>query len=133
REALESGSRPRSARTLCFQCYQADLQRLRTLKAAGELDTSSEARFQFQLPLEPVNRPRLETLRAERKHARAATPATVDRRRQAQIDARHAPQQIAAGLRARGLTAPAHPAIFESIRAAELQLPESWLPFVVGR
>ena len=134
RATLNAGTRPRGGRTLCFQCYRADLARLRTLKAAGELDTASEARFQFQLPLEPLNRPRLDALRAQRAQVRAATPAPTDRRRQAQIEARHALHQIAAGVRARGLgAAAADAALFEAIRAAELQLPESWLPFVVAR
>ena len=63
-----------------------------------------------------------------------------DRRRRAQIAARHALQRISAGLAARDangqlvisaderrrrLAAAAH--------AAELQLPESWLPFVLAR
>src|SRR5262245_52103625 len=79
-----------SRRTLCFQCYRADLERDRALKAAGDLDTASEQRFQFQLPFEPVNKPRLETLKAARADARAATPPYVDKRRHAQIEARHA-------------------------------------------
>jgi hypothetical protein len=63
-----------------------------------------------------------------------------DKRRRAQIAARHALQRISAGLAARDssgrliisaderrqhLAAAAH--------AAELQLPESWLPFVLAR
>ena len=50
----------------------------------------------------------------------------VDKRRQAQIAARHALQQIAEGVQARGAT-------LAAIHAAELQLPEAWLPFVVSR
>jgi hypothetical protein len=50
----------------------------------------------------------------------------VDKRRQAQIAARHALQRIAAGVQARGVT-------LAAIHAAELQLPEAWLPFVVSR
>ena len=36
-------ARPRehAARTLCFQCYRAGLDRARTLKAAGQIDTLS--------------------------------------------------------------------------------------------
>ncbi|HEY7292149.1 MAG TPA: hypothetical protein VH583_20100 [Vicinamibacterales bacterium] len=119
-------------RTLCFQCYRADLERERAIRAAGELETASAARFQAQLPFEPVNRPRLERLKNERAAARSATPAPVLARRRAQIEARHALQTIAAGLRARRLAGSAR-AIFEAVHAAELQLPESWLPFVVGR
>jgi hypothetical protein len=60
--------------------------------------------------------------------------AIRDKRRRAQIAARHALQairsrvegeQAAAALEAGVLAAAAH--------AAELQLPESWLPFVVAR
>src|SRR5215471_3598286 len=59
-------------RLLCFDCYRADLTRTRAFKAAGELDTASVARFQAQLPFEPVNQPRLEQLKAARAEARAA-------------------------------------------------------------
>jgi hypothetical protein len=62
-------------RTLCFQCYRADLDRDRAIKAAADLTTTSDARFQFQLPFEPVNRPRLETLKAARRETRAASRA----------------------------------------------------------
>lgn len=123
-----------SRRTLCFQCYRADLERDRALKAAGDLETASEQRFQFQLPFEPVNQPRLDAIKAARAEARAATPQYVDKRRHAQIEARHALAQIAAGLKARGLAAAERErAIFQAVHAAELQLPESWLPFVVAR
>lgn len=133
--ALQPGRRA-DRRTLCFQCYRAELERERALRAAGTLDTATDRRFQFQLPFEPVNRPRLEMLKVERIGAQAGMPAhTVDRRR-AQIDARHVLQQVAAGLKARGLAADAvsrERAIFQAVHAAELQLPESWLPFVVSR
>jgi hypothetical protein len=122
---------------LCFQCYRADLDRHRALRAAGDLDTTSEERFQFQLPLEPVDRGRLERLKAERAGARAAMLPYEDARRRAQIEARRALQQIAAGLRARGLAAAGNAAgeraMFQAVHAAELQLPRSWLPFVVSR
>lgn len=141
RRAVNGGSRSaaatRTAKPLCFACYRAELQRERTLKAAGELNTASEARFQFQLPFEPVNRPRLEMLRADRATQRLATPPHTDRRRHAQIEARHALQTIVTGLRARGLPggdiASRERAIFTAVHAAELQLPESWLPFVMAR
>lgn len=130
------GARPRP-RTLCFQCYRADLERTRALKAAGTLDTSSAARFQFQLPFQPVNGARLGALKAARVDSRAARPPHADRRRHAQIEARHALAQIAVGLKARGLSAPGNPdgsgAIFQAVHAAELQLPDSWIPFVVSR
>ena len=120
--------------TLCFQCYRADLDRERALKAAGDLDTASSERFQSALPFEPVNTSRLERLRAERAAARGmpqeGAGQFVDRRRRAQIAARHALDRIGAGQhyqrkRDRVMAAAVH--------AAELQLPESWLPFVVSR
>jgi hypothetical protein len=121
--SVETGT---SRRPLCFQCYRAELDRGRALKAAGELDTASVERFQTILPFEPVNRPRLDILKAERSRARLTMARGVapfeDRRRHAQIAARHALQRIAAG-----------PGGTDAIHAAELQLPESWLPFVVSR
>jgi hypothetical protein len=121
-------------RPLCFECYRADLERDRALLAAGNLDTWSVERLQYQLPLEPVDRARLARLKAERAVVRTSTPSYEARRRHAQIDARHALGQIASGLRARGLAAAdRNRAIFEAIHAAELQLPEAWLPFVVAR
>src|SRR5216683_2327980 len=56
---------------LCFQCYRADIERQKALRAAGHLETASDERFQFVLPLEPVDKPRLEMLRADRAAARA--------------------------------------------------------------
>jgi hypothetical protein len=136
--------RPRN--TLCFQCYRAELDRERALKAAADLDTASSERFQSALPFEPVNTPRLDRLRAERAASRVmmreGAGRFVDRRRQAQIAARHAFQQIAAGLRARTASGPSSQeqqrraqdlAMAAAFHAAELQLPESWLPFVVSR
>jgi hypothetical protein len=130
---LSSPSRP-----LCFRCYRAELDRERTLRAAGDLDTGSEARFQFQLPLEPVNRARLEMLKVERGYARTAASEGigqyVDKRRHAQIEARRALQALAAGLNARQLTPAAQARTMDAaIHAAELQLPDAWLPFVVSR
>jgi len=137
----------RRDRPLCFQCYRADLERERALKAAGELDTASEARFQSALPFKPVNRPRLEMLRAERATARAAMQAGTERfanqRRHAQVAARRALQRIAASLQPPTAAAVENVERVEkveqdrvmvsAIHAAELQLPESWLPFVVAR
>jgi hypothetical protein len=133
---------PRPRRTLCFQCYRAEIDRDHALKAAGQLDTASSERFQTALPFEPVNRPRLEMLKAERSSARASALVTssgrfADRRHQAQIAARHALQRIAAGLAGKSAYAPTSAdrerEIAAAIHAAELQLPESWLPFVVCR
>ena len=122
---------------LCFECYRAGLERERALKAAGQLDTASVERFQDALPFEPVNVPRLESLKVERQAARVeltrSTHGFVDKRRHAQIAARHALQQIAAGLRARQLAPSDRERVITSaIHAAELQLPESWMPFVVS-
>ena len=129
-----NGRQARARRPLCFQCYRAGLDRDRALQAAGNLETGSAERFQHQLPLEPVDRPRLERLRSERAVARASTPAYVGARRQAQIEARHALLQVAAGLKARGLAVvDGDRALFDAVHAAELQLPEAWLPFVVAR
>jgi hypothetical protein len=165
RDVLRRGVRP--AATLCFACHQAERAREHALKAAGELDTASEARFQSLLPLEPVNHSRLVRLRAERETVRVSdrsgTGVYVDKRRQAQIAARHALQQIGAGLRQRAMAAAvsgeggecrsasrssspvgasssraearaAHSVeMWAAIHAAELQLPETWLPFVTAR
>jgi hypothetical protein len=141
KEALKHRSRSRASspsRPLCFQCYRADLDRDRALRAAGTLDTSSEARFQFQLPLESVNLARLDMLKVERAAARTSASAGAgqyaDRRRRAQIEARRALQAVAAGLHARGLARAQHArAMDAAIHAAELQLPDAWLPFVVAR
>jgi hypothetical protein len=137
RAAAEPSRRSRaaaSARTLCFQCYRADLERERAMRAAGEIDTASAERFQFQLPFESVNRPRLEMLKAERAEARTTRPMHEDKRRRAQIDARRALQQIASGLHVRGLAETDRERIIaQAIHAAELQLPDAWLPFVIAR
>jgi len=127
-----------SGRTLCFQCYRAEFDRDRALKAAGQLDTASAERFQTVLPFEPVNRPRLEMLKVERLTARATTTGKfADRRRQAQIAARDALQRIAQRLAGSNTWKATHAdrerEIAAAIHAAELQLPESWLPFVVSR
>jgi len=119
----------RSARTLCFQCYRVSLDRDRGLRAAGSLHTASAARFQEQLPFEAVDAGRLAVLKAARAAAQHADGGGVlvsfaDRRRRAQLAARHALQTIVAG-RATSLSSALH--------AAELQLPESWLPFVIAR
>ena len=131
-----------SRRTLCFQCYRAEIDHDHALRAAGQLDTASSERFQTALPFEPVNRPRLEMLKVDRSTARASALVTssgkfADRRRQAQIAARHALQRIAAGLAGNSAYKPTSAdrerEMAAAIHAAELQLPESWLPFVVCR
>jgi len=130
--------RSRHPGLLCFECYRADIERQKALRAAGHLETTSDERFQFVLPLEPVDKPRLEMLRADRAAARAAERVGVgrfiDRRRRAQIAARHALQSIVAGLQIRKVEgAERARAVFTATHVAELQLPESWLPFVVSR
>jgi hypothetical protein len=131
---------PYHSRTLCFQCYRAELDRERGLKRAGDLDTASIERFQTTLPFEPVNRARLAMLKADRVTARESlrqgTGPFVEKRRQAQIAARHALQRIFAGVNARTATASPDAGaaiVAAATHAAELQLPEAWLPFVVSR
>lgn len=105
REAATYGpsGRSRRWRLLCFDCYRADFERTRAFKAAGELDTASAARFESQLPFEPVNRSRLEMLKAERSESRAAVSRGIgqymDKQRHAQIEARHVLQAITASLK----------------------------------
>jgi hypothetical protein len=112
-------------KAVCFECYKAEARRQRALQAAASLDTGSEARFQFGLPFEAVDRPRLARLKAvhaeSRQQRRAGAGRFVDKRRHAQIAARHALQQLGAGLHVYG------------VHAAELQLPEAWLRFVGSR
>jgi len=126
------------ARPLCFQCYRANLDRERALRAAGDLNTASAERFQSQLPFEPIDRLRLSALKVDRAKARAAAGQGVgryaDKRRQAQIEARRALRVLGNGLRARELPAAVRARIVDAaIHAAELQLPEAWLPFVMSR
>jgi hypothetical protein len=149
RRALDAAARgraaatpaSRSSRTACFQCYRAELERRRAMRAAGELDTATDARFQFQLPFEPVNHARLRMLKASRETARVDAGRGAGQftgaRRQAQLAARHVLQRLADDLRARSLAVGERDtrerALLAAIHAAELQLPESWLPFVVAR
>jgi hypothetical protein len=138
RQSAAGATASLEVRPLCFQCYRLELERQRALEAAGELDTASDTRFQEALPFEPVNESRLATLKVDRAAARVVSPAGAgrfaDRRRHAQIAARHALQAVAAGLKQRGLAAAARERMFASaVHAAELQLPESWLPFVVSQ
>ena len=137
RAAASNG--PLGSRPLCFQCYRAELDRERALRAAVALDTASNARFQSLLPFEPVNLQRLEALKADRAAvrdtARQGPGLYAARRRRAQIAARHALQQIFAGVKGRQAAASldGERVIASAVHAAELQLPEAWLPFVVAR
>jgi hypothetical protein len=77
-------------------------------------------------------------LKGERAIARTASVQGighyVDKRRHAQIAARHALMAIAAGLKAREMTPMLKAQTLASAaHAAELQLPDAWLPFVVSR
>ena len=140
REAATYGASgaARRSRLLCFDCYRADLARARALKDAGDLDTASDERFQSQLPFEPVNQARLERLKAERVEARATASQGIgryaDKRRQAQI-ARATPcRRSPPGLKARQLAPAAQAQVLAAAaHAAELQLPDAWLPYVVSR
>ncbi len=127
-----------SSGTLCFQCFRAGLDHDRALKAAGELDTASDTRFQFVLPLEPIDEARLSMLKGVRAVARAEAQQGagqfVDRRRRAQIEARHVLQAVLHGVRARQMPASLRERqIASATHAAELQLPDAWLPFVMSR
>jgi hypothetical protein len=124
------------AAALCFECYRAERARERKLEAAGRLATASPERFQHLLPFEPVNRARLERLRVERETARASLQRGTDRfaqrRRQAQLSACRALRNLAAELSARDAGAAEKArSIMAAVHAAELQLPDAWLPFVV--
>ena len=126
----ERRSRSGSPTPLCFMCYLVEVRRERALLAAGQLDTASDERFQAALPFDPVNKARLDVLRADRLEGRTAMRSGMgrwaDKRRQAQIAARRALRATAAD--------PQGPCVpMSAIRAAELQLPEAWLSFVVSR
>src|SRR5262245_18208468 len=138
RHAKTSNPSNQANQPLCFACYRASIERERALKAAGELNTASEARFQSSLPFEPVNRSRLARLQTERTasrvSARSGVGQFVDKRRQAQIAARHVLERIVMGLRERNASAEERDRVLSTAtHAAELQLPEAWLPFVVSR
>jgi len=136
--AIRPGDRLRAGGTLCFQCYRANLDRERALREAGTINTASDARFQEQLPFEPVDEGRLAMLKVERTTSRGvllqSAAQFADRRRRAQMAARHALQSILAVRPARASASGAYDrSIAAALHAAELQLPESWLPFVIAR
>src|SRR5262245_47528606 len=71
REKVKAGLQPRTTKTkakapLCFQCYRAELDRERMVKAAGDLHTASEERVQTTQQFVPVQRP----LRGRRRAGR---------------------------------------------------------------
>lgn len=125
---------------LCFQCFRLDVERNRKLKAAGELNTASDSRFQHALPFEPVNTSRLAQLKAERQQARTTARegvgACIEKRRRAQIEARHALATIFRGLKQRRLAHPGDASqrpVTPAAHVADLQLPAAWLPFVAAQ
>jgi hypothetical protein len=135
---LRPGEHLRAGGTLCFQCYRANLDRERALREAGTINTASDARFQEQLPFEPVDEGRLAMLKVERTTSRGvllqSAAQFVDRRRRAQMAARHALQSILAVRPGRTSASGVYDrSIAAALHAAELQLPESWLPFVIAR
>jgi hypothetical protein len=135
---VRPGDRLRAGGTLCFQCYRANLDRERALREAGTINTASNARFQEQLPFEPVDEGRLAMLKVERTTSRGvllqSAAQFADRRRRAQMAARHALQSILAVRPARASASGVYDrSIAAALHAAELQLPESWLPFVIAR
>jgi hypothetical protein len=137
RERLRARRIGAAAVPLCFQCYRAGLDRERALRAVADLDTATEHRFQYLLPLEPVNRQRLTMLRAERQASRTASLEGEGRfearRRAAQITARRALQGLEEALKARHASAAErHRLMASAFHAAELQFPEAWLPFVIA-
>jgi len=139
RPAQEPGT-PRAP--LCFQCYRLELERTRALQRAATLDTASDARFQALLPFEPVNRPRLTRLKVERQaakfEARSGVGTYIEKRRRAQIEARHALAHIVRGIRERrAMAGQSSEPLFEQSRStagtALLEYPASWLPFIAAR
>lgn len=141
RRARQGASTSRVSRpALCFQCYRLELERTRALEAAGTLDTASEARFQALLPFAPVNRPLLTRLEAERQAAKTAARsgagAYIEKRRRAQIEARHALAHVVRGIRERQVAAASSSRDRQLQAASEVGLsayPASWLPFVAAR
>src|SRR4029453_11629141 len=103
RAGLDRSAALPKAFPLCFQCYRAELEREKALKAAGQLETASEARFQFTLPLDPVNKSRLQALRMVRGNEGAVLHRGIGRfaeqRHRAQIRARHMLRVAEEGLR----------------------------------
>lgn len=124
-------------RTLCFKCYRLGLERERGIKAAAELNTASEIRFQTTLPFQPVDRVRLATLRASHAAVKAESVkragSYTHRRRRAQITARHALERISQGLRSRHVNVVMNREGDNITRTAKLEVPPAWLPFVGAR
>ena len=119
---------------VCFQCYRDGQRREQLLREAAQRETTSEAQFQWTLPFEPVNTRRLESLKALRATERAGGSGFSERRRRAQIAARHMLRMLEAGLQnertSRGMR---QSALAAAAHVADLQFPEAWWPFVVAR
>jgi hypothetical protein len=130
-DGASHGAAEGERRTLCFGCYRAQLDRERALRAAASLDTASEERFDGLRPFAPVDRARLAGLRAERAAAAAREHPFANRRRRAQIAARHALERIGEGLRRRAPHLASAPARGSRAHGAP-ELPASWLPFVAS-
>jgi len=65
---------------------------------------------------------------------KVGTARFIDKRRRAQIAARHVLDRLAAGLGShRASPSDRERALADAVHAAELQLPDAWLPFVVSR
>jgi hypothetical protein len=137
RAGLDRSAALPKALPLCFQCYRAELEREKALKAAGQLETASETRFQFTLPFDPVNESRLQALKTVRSNERAALRIGIGRfaeqRHRAQIRARHMLRMLEAALHDEQSSNAGAASLAAVAHMAELQLPESWLPFVVAR
>ena len=137
RERLRSGWVRPPYSALCFQCYRAGVARARILRDAGRLNTATDARFQLSRPFEPLNRPRLGRLHADRQAARTVAQSGAGRfeatRRSAQIAARHALRQAAVGPARRKIPMELNRATASALHLGKVRLPESWLPFVVSQ
>jgi hypothetical protein len=123
---------------VCFQCYRDGQRREQLILEAAQRETTSEAQFQWTLPFEPVNARRLESLKALRATDRDTQPGGIngfaERRRRAQIAARHMLRMLEAGLQNEStLAGNRHRALAAAAHVAELQFPDAWLPFVVAR
>jgi hypothetical protein len=129
-------------RTLCFQCYRATLERRRRLAAALEAVVASDQRFQETRPFEPVDRERLDRLRAARLAERQEATLLngfARRRRAAQIAARHVLESGDCGMRAgqhKSSAADRETRVVHAVAVGAgtpLSMPLAWLPFLMSR
>ena len=118
---------------VCFQCYREEQRRERLFREVAERPTASEAQFQWTLPFEPVNARRLESLKALRATERPGVQSFVERRRRAQIAARHMMRMLETGLRNERISGANRQRVLAgAAHAVEVQFPDAWLPFVVA-